>query len=162
MWKRLLQHVRDLIRRLFEIEASPHALAGGVAVGVFFGFTPLFGLKTMLSCGTALALRVNPVAALIAVCLHDVVTPFWPVLLRIEYDIGYWLLSHPHHLPPAISAEHFHPSEMLKWTTFLDVGRPLLLGSMFLAVPFALLFYGIVFRMVSLRKRRLVKPGDGG
>ena len=98
---------------------TPHAIAGGVAIGVFIGFTPLFGIKTLLSLAGAYLLRCNPIAAVIAVSLHDVVTPLWPVLLRIEYDIGYWLLSHPHHLPPKLEMHHVHVSEMLKWTTFL-------------------------------------------
>ena len=75
------------------LKDTPHAIAGGVAIGVFIGFTPLFGIKTLLSLGAAYLLRCNPIAAVIAVSLHDVVTPLWPVLLRLEYDIGFWLLE---------------------------------------------------------------------
>ena len=45
-------------------------------------------------------LRCNPIAAVIAVSLHDVALPLWPVVLRMQYDIGFWVLSNPHHFPP--------------------------------------------------------------
>ena len=113
-----MEHFKDLGSKLVTLRDTPHAIAGGVAIGVFVGFTPLFGIKTLLSLGGAYLLRCNPIAAVIAVSLHDIVTPLWPVLLRVEYDLGYWLLSHPHHFPPKMEMHHIHVSEMLKWTTF--------------------------------------------
>jgi len=35
--------------KLLAIRDTPNAIAGGVAIGIFFGFTPLVGLKTLLS-----------------------------------------------------------------------------------------------------------------
>jgi len=35
--------------KLLAIRDTPEAIAGGVAIGIFFGFTPLFGLKTLLA-----------------------------------------------------------------------------------------------------------------
>ena len=91
--RKLVDHIKSLGARLVTLRDTPHAIAGGVAIGVFIGFTPLFGIKTLLSLGVAYLLRCNPIAAVIAVSLHDVVTPLWPVLLRLEYDIGFWVLS---------------------------------------------------------------------
>jgi uncharacterized protein len=152
--KKLLEHFKALGSKLVTLRDTPHAIAGGVAIGVFVGFTPLFGIKTLLSLAGAYLLRCNPIAAVIAVSLHDVVTPLWPVLLRIEYDIGYWLLSHPHHLPPKLEMHHLHVSEMLKWTTFFHVGFPLLLGSLFLAAPSAALFYFLLLAFLQARQAR--------
>ena len=128
--KNLVGHFKGLGAKLFNLKDTPHSIAGGVAIGVFIGFTPLFGIKTLLSLGAAYALRCNPIAAVIAVSLHDVVTPLWPVLLRLEYDIGFWLLNNPHHFPPKMEMGHLHVSELLKWTTFFHVGLPLLIGSL--------------------------------
>ncbi|GAB4178039.1 MAG: hypothetical protein Fur0032_18450 [Terrimicrobiaceae bacterium] len=139
-------------RKLFEIKDRPHAVAGGAAIGIFMGFTPLFGLKTLLCLGASFVLRCNPIAAVVAVSLHDIVTPIWPFLLRIEYDLGYFILSRPHHIPPKLEHHHLHVGELLKWTTFLDLGLPLLVGSLFLAVPFAALTYGVVYFLIT-RKR---------
>ncbi|MCX7868536.1 MAG: DUF2062 domain-containing protein [Terrimicrobiaceae bacterium] len=150
---RLQAYFAQLGRRLLEIRDTPHALAGGVAIGMFFGFTPLFGLKTLLCLAAAAALRCNPIAAVISVCLHDIVTPFWPFILRVEYDIGHFVLSRPHTLPEKISAGSLHPAELLQWTTFLHVGLPLLVGSLFLAVPAAAAAYAIFFTWAARREK---------
>lgn len=156
---KIAAYFRSLALRLLELRDTPHAIAGGVAIGIFYGFTPLFGLKTLLSLGTAWIARCSKLAAAITVCLHDVVTPFWPVILRVEYDIGYWLLSHPHHLPPKLDAHHFKLTELMQWTTFFDIGLPLLVGSLFVAIPFAALFYALTFVIANRRPRAPLPPG---
>ena len=152
--RKLAGHFKSLAAKLVTLRDTPHAIAGGVAIGVFIGFTPLFGIKTLLSLAIAYLLRCNPIAAVIAVSLHDVVTPLWPFLLRLEYDIGFWLLSNPHHFPPKMEMHHIHVSEMLKWTTFFHVGFPLLLGSLFLAAPSALIFYFVLLAILKAREAR--------
>jgi uncharacterized protein len=150
-------HLRGLWHKLFSLKDSPHALAGGIAIGVFIGFTPLWGIKTLLCLGLAYALRCNPIAAVIAVSLHDVLTPFAPVFMRWQYDLGYWILSHPHQFPPKLEVlhSHVHPAEMLKWTTFFHIGLPLLLGSLFFAVPGAAAAYALT---LGFFRRRMVRP----
>ncbi len=159
-FKRLYAYFLGLIRKLMELKDTPHSIAGGVAIGMFFGFTPLFGLKTLLSLGGAYALRCNAIAAVVTVCLHDLVTPFWPVLLRFEYDIGYWILSNPHTFPPKLETHHLHLEEMLKWTTFLNVGLPLLVGSLFVAVPAAVISYVVALAIAKRRNRRLLEKEE--
>jgi len=151
---KLLVYFSALGRRLLDLRDSPHAIAGGAAIGMFMGFSPLFGLKTLLCLLLAWVLRCNPIAAVITVSLHDVVTPFWPFLLRMEYDIGYWILSHPHALPPKWDAHHFHPGEILRWTTFFRDGLPLLVGSFFLSAPSAAVAYAA---MLAFLKRRAAR-----
>jgi uncharacterized protein len=152
--RKIANHFKALGTKLITLKDTPHAIAGGVAIGVFIGFTPLFGIKTLLSLGAAYLLRCNPIAAVIAVSLHDVVTPFWPVLLRIEYDLGFWVLSHPHHFPPKMETHHIHLAELMKWTTFFDLGLPLLIGSLFLAAPAAALFYFVLLQILQAREAR--------
>lgn len=162
---KLLEHLnlKGLGRKLFSLKDTPHAIAGGVAIGVFVGFTPLFGIKTLLSLGLAYALRCNPIAAVIAVSLHDVLTPFVPFLMRMEYDIGYWIMSHPHHLPPKLELhhQHLHLGEMLQWTTIMKVGMPLLIGSMFVSAPSAVIFYFLVLWIMRARQSRTAELGGG-
>ncbi len=152
--KKLLAYFASLGRRLLELRDTPHAIAGGVAIGMFIGFTPLFGLKTLLCLALAYALRCSKIAAVIAVSLHDVVTPFWPVLLKVEYDIGTWILRHFHHLPPKVEMHHFHFQEMLKWTTFFNVGLPLLVGSLFLSIPAAVIAYSGMLTFLQYREKK--------
>lgn len=137
----LRNHVQSSWKRLHELQATPHALAGGLAVGMFFGISPLWGIKTALTLGTATILRVNPLAAFISLTLHDFFTPFIPITLRLQYDIGYFLLSRPHHLPPSLHLAEVRPEEFLHWTTFFQEGLPLLVGSMVVAIPCTLITY---------------------
>jgi uncharacterized protein (DUF2062 family) len=141
VFQKLLGHFRALAERLMNLKDKPHSLAGGVAIGIFIGFTPLFGLKTLLCIGVAYALRCNPIAAVIAVSLHDVVTPFWPVLLEIEFKAGEQVLRWLGGGGLESMPTHLHIHDVMKWTTFLDLGLPMLIGSVFLAVPGALAAY---------------------
>ena len=115
--------------KLLAIRDTPEAIAGGVAIGIFFGFVPIVGLKTLSAIFFAWLTRSNIIAAVVAGTLHDVIWPFMPVIYRWEYEVGYWLLSDPHHWPQRLSRAHLKPQEWLSWTTFLSVGQPLLLGS---------------------------------
>src|SRR5258708_39639962 len=127
--------LREKVGRLLSLKDPPQAIAVGMAVGMLFGLIPLWGLKTLLALAVTRLLRGSIVAAVIAVTLHDVVLPVMPLLLRWEYDVGYWLLSHPHALPPRLHMSHQNPAIWFHWSTFFTVGQPLLLGSLVLAVP---------------------------
>ncbi len=133
--------LRTEIKRLFSIKDTPHAVAIGVAIGIFFGFTPLLGLKTLLSLAVTRLLRGNLVAAAVAVTLHDVSLPLAPLLLRWQYDVGYWLLSHPHQFPPHLHFQIHNKAAWLHWSTFLTVGRPILVGSIVFAIPASIASY---------------------
>src|SRR3989442_6057824 len=114
--------------KLLAIRDTPNAIAGGVAIGIFFGFTPLVGLKTLLSIFFAWLTRCNIVAAAIAVTLHDVALPFMPLLFRWEYDIGYWLLSDPHQWPERLRDLHWRARASARWTNFFFACPPRRVG----------------------------------
>jgi uncharacterized protein len=158
--KKLWDHIRSLWRRLLELRDTPHAIAGGVAIGVFWGFTPLFGLKTLLCLLTAWLSRCSKIAAVIAVSLHDLAVPLLPILLRIEYDIGYWLMSHPHHLPLKVKIHDVKLSELFHLASFDKIGLPILLGSLVIAAPVALLSYVIAYSIARRRHFAPLRPGS--
>lgn len=139
--------------RLLAIRDTPSAIAGGVAIGIFLGFTPLFGLKTLLSIVVAWLFRCNLLAAVIAVTLHDLLLPFVPLILRVEYQIGYWLLSDPHQFPPSLRQSNLSLQALFSWTTFFTVGGPLLLGSAIIGLPFGALAF-ILTRGVIVEYRK--------
>jgi uncharacterized protein (DUF2062 family) len=176
---RLREFLRRHLRALIALHDTPHSIAGAVAIGIFLGFTPLFCLKTLLAILIAWAFRCNTVAAAVAVTLHDVTIPIAPVILRIEYQIGYFLLSHPHTLPPKVHPLHFGHSlhwptftrfgwprlgwpslhgiwhyVCYAWSTFPKLGWPTLLGSIFVGGPLAVISYFVVLRTVSRYQMR--------
>jgi uncharacterized protein (TIGR03546 family) len=149
--------------KLLAIRDTPNAIAAGMAIGFFFGFTPLFGLKTLLAIGCAWMIRANIIAAVIAVTLHDLALPLMPLLLRMEYQMGYWLLSNPHQFPPSMSIQHLKFHEWVNWTTFLTVGVPLLLGSVVFSLPVSILSF-LLSRdiIIKYRLRHPHKDPEGG
>jgi uncharacterized protein (DUF2062 family) len=161
VFKKIAVYFSSLVSKLLNLHDAPHSLAGGVAIGMFMGFTPLFGLKTLLCVGAAYILRCNPIAAVIAVSLHDVVTPFWPVLLEIEYAIGSKLLGFFDGVAHPASVTEFHIHELMKWTTFFTIGLPMLLGSMFLSAPAAAVSYAVMLPVFKRRERRRLERQQG-
>jgi uncharacterized protein (DUF2062 family) len=151
------RHIREYIRKFHELldaKDAPHSVAGGTAIGVFFGFIPIFGLKTVSAMGVSLLTRCSVVASVIGVSLHDILIPIWPLILRFQFQIGFWLLSHPHHFAPPLNRDDFKISELLQWDNFVDIGLPLLVGGIVFAIPFTLLSYGAVLLIMNWRQKR--------
>ena len=144
---------------LMTIADTPHSIAFGSAIGIFFGFTPLYPLKTLLSILVAWALRCNKLAAAIAVTLHDVLLFAMPAIYFGEYKLGCWLLgrsaSHRIHFGGFALHDylHWHVFSRVVWPTL----APALLGSLFLALPSAIVVY-LVMRMLISRARTPEKP----
>lgn len=147
---------RDKSRQLLQLKDTTHAIALGTAIGMFFGFVPLWGFKTLLALGVSRLVRGNLLATVIATTLHDIALPLLPLLLRWEYEIGYWVLSHPHELPPSLRLSHHSPSVWFHWSTFLTLGRPLLLGALVIAAPVAVATYYITLLVVDRSRPKTV------
>src|SRR3954468_20383456 len=139
----LSQHHMTLVA----IADTPHSIAFGSAIGIFFGFTPLYPLKTLLSIAAAWACRCNKVAAAIAVTLHDVLIFAMPAIYFAEYKLGCRVL----HRPPRVKVHswHFSMHDYLSWGMFSKYVWPALIGSMFLAIPCALIIYFLTRLLVA-------------
>ena len=149
-WRRLKRWMRAHRMTLMTLPDTPHNIALGAAIGMFFGFSPLFGLKTILAFLITWAFKANKTAAVITVQLHDVLLPFVPALFFWQYKLGMWALYH--RVPLREGFRRVPLSEWMEWTMFLTVGRPILVGSLFFALPAALLVY-FGFRAVLIRSR---------
>jgi uncharacterized protein len=150
LWRRLKRWMRSHHMTLMTLPDTPHAIALGSALGMFFGFTPLFGLKTVLAFLSTWACKGNKTAAVITVQLHDLLLPLVPAMFFWQYKLGMWILYH--RLPQRPGFRRVALSDFMEWTTFLTVGRPILVGSLFFAVPAALLVY-FGLRGVLIRSR---------
>lgn len=159
--KRLLAYFSSLGRKLLALRDTPHAIAGGVAIGMFIGFTPLFGIKTLLCLALAYLLRCSKIAAVIAVSLHDIVAPVWLILPTVEYDIGRFLLAGFHQTPSLLHLKHFHFEELWKWASFRTIGFPMLVGSVVVAAPIAAVSYVAMLSFLQYReKKRLARAAE--
>jgi uncharacterized protein (DUF2062 family) len=136
---------------LMRLTDTPHSIALGSAIGIFFSFTPLLSLKTLLSLGVAWLSKSNKIAAVIAVTLHDVLLPVMPAIYLWQYKIGMRVL---HGRPSQrIHVHRLAWGDFWHWDAFVRFGWPLLLGSLFLAIPSAIATY-LVMRMLVSRAQR--------
>lgn len=141
--------------KLLAIRDTPEAIAGGVAIGIFFGFTPLIGLKTALTILFAWLTGSNIIAAVLAQAAHDVGFFLMPVLYVWEYSFGYWLLSQPHHWPTTLPKLKLEGISLHSWLVFLcGLGKPLLVGGLVFPTPFAFLSYVLTKRLVTRHQRK--------
>ena len=144
--------------KLIMLQDTPHSIALGSAIGIFFGFTPLVSLKTLLSIATAWVFRCNKLAAAIGVTLHDVLLLFMPAIYWWEYKTGYRLL---HGIsPPRIRFSHIAMQDYLHWKMFVRVIWPTLVGSIFLALPCAVVVY--FFMRGVIEKARAKRESGAG
>jgi uncharacterized protein (DUF2062 family) len=148
-----------------QIRDTPHAIAGGVAIGIVFGFTPLFGLKTLLAVLVAWLFRCSKLSAVMAVALHDLLLPLGPFILRWQYQLGFFLISKPHRLPPKLTPKHYHFDDLLNWRSVhwsktFHVLWPTLIGSLIIATPIAVGMYFLVLEIVT--RAQALKAKQGG
>src|ERR1051325_6760527 len=118
---------------LMTLEDTPHSIALGSAIGIFFGFTPLFSLKTLLSIAVAWLFKSNKIAAAISVQLHDLILPFMPAIYLWEYKFGFWAMHG--HLRRRINFRALALRDYFRWEMLFPVGRPLLVGSLIIGLP---------------------------
>jgi len=149
----IIEYVRKF-HELLDAKDAPHSVAGGTSIGVFFGFLPIVGLKTLSAMGISLMTRCSVVASVVGVSLHDLFLPIWPLILRWQFQVGFWILSHPHHFAPPLSKQDFHFSEILQLDNFVDIGLPLAVGGAVFATPISIITYGLVLFIMRIRTER--------
>jgi uncharacterized protein (DUF2062 family) len=145
---------------LMTIADTPHSIALGSAIGIFFGFTPLYPLKTLLSIGVAWIFRCNKIAAAIAVTLHDVMIWAMPAIYVAEYQLGCWILNRP--VAQRVHFRQFRLHDYVHWHVFSRViwpaYWPAFVGSLLIAVPSAIFIY-FLMRLLISRARTPQKSG---
>ena len=137
--------------RLLRLHNSPQEIALGVALGVFIGILPVYGLHTVLVIITAILVRsANKIAIFLGTSIS--LPPTIPPITWAGYEIGRHILN-----------GKFEP---LSWSVFKNITfqkicryyQPLFLGSVILGIICAAIFYLLVFYMANkfiLRRKRV-------
>ena len=155
----LRRWLREHSLKLLAIRDTPGAIAGGVAIGIFLGFTPLFGFKTVLAIFFAWVTRTNIIAAVLATALHDLILPFMPVVYIWEYKIGFMILNGK--WPERLSRLHLSWSEWKNWKMFLRVVLPTLVGSIYIGIPAALISFFVMRGIIVRHHHKKQMAGEG-
>jgi uncharacterized protein (DUF2062 family) len=77
-------------RQLRREETGAHEMASGLAVGVFIGNLPLYGVQTILSLFAARKLRLHPLSVVAG--SHISTPPVGPMLVALAIGVGHFLL----------------------------------------------------------------------
>jgi len=136
--------------RLQRMSGSPHAVALGLAIGVFCAFTPIYGVHIAVSVGVAMLLRASTPAAVAGAMLNNPATA--PAILAAAFAVGKMVLAedHPaHHLPPPGAGW---------WLTVFDKVEPVVLPTIIGGVPLGLgagmIVYGVTRAWLNARQRQ--------
>jgi uncharacterized protein (DUF2062 family) len=150
--KGLTRPARYLAKRILRLSASPHAVAAGVAAGIFSAFTPLLGFHAILALALAYLMAGNLLAAALATTVANPLTI--PLIALATFRLGEMLLGI--HSAEAVSAgDLFHRLEHLQLSELWQpVLKPMLVGAGILGILAAILAYGVTRRAVSSFKAR--------
>ena len=156
--------VRAWLEQLLHTHDTPSRTAGAYAMGVFFGFSPVLGLHTILGLVFAFALNLNRVAVMIGVYSN------LPWLIVPYYTLATWMGAAILGVDvPAGTVEQLLDSlENRSWADFRDAALNLkafvwafALGSTLGSFVLSLVAYRAAFSVISshrLRTRRLQDP----
>ena len=143
---------RQWLRTILQLEDSPRSIALGTALGVFVALTPTVGIQMVIVMVIALLtkpfLRFNRVAALVAVYLSNPVTVvpiYW-----FNYRIGTIFLEET--VSHSEFARMFRHDQLGGWrqtlqALFFQVGMPLVVGSLVVALFWGLATYPLMLRV---------------
>lgn len=82
--------IRERFREIWLSHTSPHKIALALALGVFLGASPLWGLHTLLAIALSFLLGLNKPATLFGTLVSNPLLA--PVLIFFSLEAGSWLL----------------------------------------------------------------------
>ncbi|MCG2460165.1 DUF2062 domain-containing protein [Flavobacteriaceae bacterium F89] len=141
---------RFLVEDFLHSDDSPKKKAFSIALGVFIGLTPLWGLQTVIVLFLAVLLRLNKV---IAFAFSNVsFPPFIPFILYVSLVLGNWVLGQDFLLTSEDISGNFELIQHLK---------AYVVGSMVLSTFAALLFGMVGYIFLSIFDSKKIVIGNG-
>lgn len=149
---------RVLLRSILMLDDSAHSIALGTAIGMFIALTPTVGIQMLmvvcLAFVTRPLFRFNQIASLITVYISNpltVVPIYW-----FDYKIGTYFVG------GSLTQKDF--ARILEFEGFsgwwetvtqllLEVGSPLIIGSLIVGSFFGLITYPIMLRLLTHFRR---------
>ena len=145
---------RYFLKRVLRLSGSPHAVAAGVAAGVFASFTPFVGLHFIISFILAFAIGGNLIAAGLGTFFGNPLT--FPFIWASTYSLGSRILGHA----GAFEFGSFHHNLAEKsFDALWPLIAPMTVGAVPLGLPVAVVVYFVAFLAVrafrDMRRERL-------
>lgn len=136
-------------RRIWRINATPYAIAFGVAAGGFASCTPFLGLHFVIAAAIAYIFSANLLASALGTAIGNPVT--FPFIWYAIKKIGDYLLGNELILDEKVRVAHhmFHGGFDTMWFNF----KPMIIGSVPLGLVVGGIMYFIVYRAVVLYQK---------
>jgi uncharacterized protein len=148
----LKQRVRAYWQKLSHIDARPDQIAAGFCVGIVASFLPLNPSPIIVATAVAWLLKRNAIAAVAGAATAILFTPLLPLMWLAEYRLGVLILP----VQQPLTLDHVRLRDVLQqgW----DIYAAMLVGSIIIATPVALLTYLVVRRLAERWARQKNTP----
>jgi uncharacterized protein (DUF2062 family) len=143
------QRIRNAWQKLLHEEATPNKVALGFAVGLFMAFFPMPIIDTLIAVLIAYLLKANRAACLIGNNFVLLLFPIIPFVFGTEYVIG-------RHLMHLSETNNTVPIGWTLWSWLQsprETFKALLIGAVILAIPAAMISFGLVKSATSRWQR---------
>ncbi len=166
LWPRrsFARSLQYFAKRVLRLTATPHAIAAGVAAGVFSSFTPPDRLSFLLAFIIAYLIAGNLVAATVGTMAGNPLT--FPLIWASTYELGAFLigLEQPHGGLQAINLSLLFANLDVRtfWSLLWEpLLKPMLIGAIPIGLAFAIPVYILTYVAVSTfrrqRERRIMR-----
>jgi len=156
---RMSPDFRKWLDHLLHTHDTPNRTAAAYALGVFFGFSPLLGLHTLLGLVFAFALNLNRVAVLLGI--YSNLPWILPAYYTLATMAGAGLLRV--RVQPGLLRELTAALADAQWADFRQLAHALTplfkafaLGSTLGAILLAIVAYYVALGMIIAHRRRLL------
>lgn len=139
---------KKFYRKIVRINDSPQRVARGVAIGVFWGVMPTFGLAILFSVPTAIFLRANKMASILSTFVSNPLTT--PIFYASGYSIGQFILNSSGKNIPSFSWK------IIRIENLWGISKSLLIGNAILATIMALSAYIVTLKIIQRHRRRRI------
>jgi uncharacterized protein (DUF2062 family) len=140
-------------KRVLRLTATPHAIAAGVAAGVFVSFLPFMGLHFLLAGVFAWLLAGNLIASAFGTAIGNPLT--FPIIWASSYQLGCFMLGKDatHADEPIQLGKLLHELDFSQlWDPLL---KPMAVGGTPIGLVFAVSFYFLTrWGVAAFRRQR--------
>jgi uncharacterized protein (DUF2062 family) len=150
--------MRRWLDQVLHTHDTPQRTAAAYALGVFFGFSPVLGLHTLLGLVFAFAFNLNRVAVLLGI--YSNLPWILPAYYSLATLLGATILRVK--VPPNLLRDLQAALAQASWADFRHLGHALtplvwayVLGSTIGALVLALIAYRVALAMIIAHRRRL-------
>lgn len=147
------ERLKELFKRVKELQGDPRYIAMGMAIGVFVGVTPTIPFHTLIAIVLAFILRGSKPAAAIGVWFANPITI--PLFYIGSFKVGTLILNKP--IPFDVKFE----SITALMTLGLDVTIAMIVGGAILGILPAVVAYILTYRIMTAVREKAIRKKKG-